>query len=269
MSVRVDLQTSLSLVFSTFVVICVGLLIMFPYNPCTHGSNHGSGKRLHLKQYSEIRTPQNFEISNKHPEFPINRKHAISGGAPLTYRIETDQPVVFLTIDDGVTKDPSFAEYLNIYNLKASLFLYENTVLSNPDYFREFTKSGSLIENHTVSHNLRMTNVMNYEQQRAEICGMADYVQATYGRRPVFFRPPGGAYNANTFLAANDCGMKAVVTWVATINNGQLQYQVGDKLRAGDIVLMHFRDDFKADIDAFVRAADAAGLQTDLLENWL
>jgi hypothetical protein len=67
--------------------------------------------------------------------------------------------------------------------------------------------------------------------------------------------------------AAYDCGMKAVVTWMETINNGALQYQIGDKLRPGDIVLMHFRPTFVKDVQAFVDAAKTAGLHAELLEN--
>jgi len=67
--------------------------------------------------------------------------------------------------------------------------------------------------------------------------------------------------------AAYDCGMKAVVTWIAKANGGSMQYQIGDKLRAGDIVLMHFRPEFKSDLQAFVDAEKAAGLHTELLED--
>ena len=48
-----------------------------------------------------------------------------------------------------------------------------------------------------------------------------------------------------------------------------MQYQVGHSLRAGDIVLMHFRPEFAKDMKAFVDAETAAGLHTELLEDWL
>jgi hypothetical protein len=61
--------------------------------------------------------------------------------------------------------------------------------------------------------------------------------------------------------------MKAVVTWIAKANGGSMQYQIGNGLRPGDIVLMHFRPEFKQDLQAFINAQDAAGLHTELLED--
>jgi hypothetical protein len=48
-----------------------------------------------------------------------------------------------------------------------------------------------------------------------------------------------------------------------------MQYQIGNGLRPGDIVLMHFRPEFRSDMQAFVDAENAAGLHTELLEDWL
>lgn len=192
---------------------------------------------------------------------------ATDGLAPVVTRIETQQPVVFLTIDDGAYQDESVVKVLRAHRLKASLFLSKLFIGRNPDFFKQITAQGSLIENHTLSHDLKMVKDMNYDQQKAEICGMADYEQQTYGRRPIFYRPPGGGYTTAMRQAAHDCGMKAVVTWMVTVNNGSLQYQIGNTLRAGDIVLMHFRPTFTEDIQAFVDAAKIAGLHTELLED--
>lgn len=82
-----------------------------------------------------------------------------------------------------------------------------------------------------------------------------------------FFRPPGGAYSNTMRKAAADCGMKTVVTWIAKANGGAMQYQKGNSLQPGDIVLMHFRPEFKKDMQAFIDAETAAGLHTELLEN--
>jgi peptidoglycan/xylan/chitin deacetylase (PgdA/CDA1 family) len=192
---------------------------------------------------------------------------AENGLAPVVIRVDTQQPIVFLTIDDGAYKDPSVIAALKKYHIKASLFLSKLFISSNPEFFAQLTTQGSYIEDHTVSHDLRMVKNMNYDQQKAEICGMADYEQQTYGRRPVLYRPPGGSYNDTMRRAAYDCGMKALVTWMVTVNNGSLQYQIGDHLRPGDIVLMHFRPTFVADLEAFIAAAKASGLRMALLED--
>lgn len=198
------------------------------------------------------------------PDFVIPA--ATAGLAPVLYRIPTDLPVVYLGIDDGVNKTQAEVDLMKQYNIKASLFLANMFISGNPDFFKAMVASGSVVENHSVSHNVNMSKEP-YAYQKAEICGMADKIEQYYGRRPTLFRPPGGAYTDTTRQAAHDCGMKAVVTWIAKANGGAMQYQIGNVLRPGDIVLMHFRAEFQQDLEAFVTAMKAAGLQTELLED--
>lgn len=188
------------------------------------------------------------------------------GLAPLLTTIHTKQPVVFLGIDDGAYKAPEVVSLLKQYNIKATLFLADAFIHNDPQFFTQI--QGSVIEDHTVSHDINMAGKsLAYQQQ--EICSMADIDQKYYGRRPILFRPPGGTYTQTTLRAAANCGMRAVVNWIAKANGGSMQYQIGNKLRPGDIVLMHFRPEFKQDLEAFVAAETAAGLHTELLEDWL
>jgi peptidoglycan/xylan/chitin deacetylase (PgdA/CDA1 family) len=192
----------------------------------------------------------------------------VDGMAPVIYTLPTDKPVVFLTIDDGGSKTTDELPMMRANHLTASLFLARLFIDENPGFFKDFMAAGNQIENHTVSHNLNMIQ-MSYEQQKQEICDMADYEQQQFGRRPTLFRPPGGAYSDLMRRAAADCGMKGVVTWIAKANGGSMQYQIGDHLRPGDIVLMHFRPEFKQDLQAFLDAMHSQHLHTELLENWL
>jgi len=189
------------------------------------------------------------------------------GMVPVIYKLPTDQKVVFLGLDDGTFKDQSVVDLMAKNNIKASLFLSQNTISNNPDFFKQLIDQGSVVENHTINHDTKMITTENYDQQKSEICGMSDYAELHFGRRPTLFRPPGGAYSDSLRQAAADCGMKAIVTWVAKVNGGSMQYQIGDKLRAGDIVLMHFRPEFASDMKAFVDAMNASGLHTALLED--
>ncbi len=192
---------------------------------------------------------------------------AENGLAPVITSLPTKQNIVFLGIDDGAFKDPSVVQLMKKNNIKASLFLSRLFIANNPDFFKQLVTQGSVVEDHTLSHDTNMIKDDSYAVQKAEICGMADYEAQHYGRRPILFRPPGGAYSTTMRKAAHDCGMKAVVTWIAKVNGGSMQYQVGDKLRPGDIVLMHFRPEFEKDMQAFVDAEKAAGVHTELLES--
>ncbi len=210
--------------------------------------------------------PTNHSVPSLKPDYNI--PPVTNGLAPVVSNIPTNEKVVFLGIDDGAYKQPFELKLLRAKHIKASLFLADSFIEDNPDYFKGYIAAGSLIEDHTVDH--AYLDELPYEQQRQEICNAADRYQQLYGRRPVLMRPPGGFYNEDTQRAAADCGMKAVVMWIAKANGGSMQYQYDNTgLHPGDIVLMHFRPEFKQDLQAFIDAQNAAGLHTELLENWL
>lgn len=194
----------------------------------------------------------------------------IQGGlAPVITKIPTKQPVVFLTIDDGQVKSPESVRLLSETGYPATLFLTSNTVRDNPAFFKAFMAQGSLVENHTVSHNVNMTTQWGYQRQLDDIVGMQDFALQQYGRKPTLFRPPGGAYSTAMRQAVAAAGLKAIITWEAKANAGRMDYQYGNSLRPGDIVLMHFRPEFAADFEAFRSAQVAAGLEVVLLEEFL
>ncbi|WP_345051403.1 polysaccharide deacetylase family protein [Arthrobacter methylotrophus] len=192
-----------------------------------------------------------------------------NGLAPVITKIPTKHPVVFLTIDDGLVKSPESVRLLAEHDYPATLFLTRDTVRDNPAFFKAFMAQGSLVENHTVSHNVNMTTQWGYQRQLDDIAGMQDFAVQQYGRKPTLFRPPGGAYSIAMRQAVAAAGLKAIVTWEAKANAGQMDYQYGNSLRPGDIVLMHFRPEFAADFEAFRSAQAAAGLEVVLLEEFL
>lgn len=183
----------------------------------------------------------------------------VDGKAPVIRRIPTDKPYVFITIDDGAVKDPGALQLIKDSGARPTLFLNEKYFKGHEDFFKQIQdQAGVPINNHTMTHpNLRGKP---YDFQRQEICGDSDAVQAAFGKRPLLFRPPFGNYDATTQKAVADCGMKAIVLWTAAVNDGVVQFQSGDKLKPGDIVLMHFRHTFTEDYRAFLERAKQDGL---------
>lgn len=206
------------------------------------------------------------------PPYPYGQPQAVvppieAGKAPLVRRIETDQPYVFITIDDGSIQNPAALDLIRSANVRPTLFLNHIHVNGRAGYFRQLADAGATIQNHTVTHpNLRGKG---YEFQKREICGNADRLAAEYGKRPDMLRPPFGNYDETTRKAAADCGMKAIVLWTATVNDGVVQFQAGNRLNPGDIVLMHFRHTFVADFTAFLNQAQEDGLTPVPLEDFL
>lgn len=246
--------------FAAFIGACV-MLAQAPIVSSQHLVVQPSVKKLQPISPAVI-TPPTYKKDYVIP--PV-----INGIPPVITNFKTTDPVVFLGIDDGEYKDPSVVSAIKDNGIKASLYLSKLFINNNPDFFKDIIATGSLVEDHSLSHHTKMTTEMTFAEQKAEICGMADYDLQHYGRRPIFFRPPGGAYTQTMLQAAGACGMRAVVTWIAKANGGSMQYQVGHSLRPGDVVLMHFRPEFKKDMQAFVDAEKAAGLHTELLEDWV
>jgi peptidoglycan/xylan/chitin deacetylase (PgdA/CDA1 family) len=207
------------------------------------------------------------------PPYPFGTPQAkapatTDGKAPVVTRIDTTKPYVFITMDDGVTRDPNALRLIRDSGAHPTLFLNNVYVSGHADYFRPLAdQGGAAIEDHTITHpNLKGKS---YDAQKKEICGDADDLAKDYGKRPTLFRPPFGNYDDTTRKAAADCGMKAVVNWTAAVNDGHVQFQVGKKLRPGDIVLMHFRPTFVPDFLAFLNQARQDGLTPVPLTDFL
>lgn len=268
-------QTSVILVIITIFLVAVAATGIYTL---VFNLNHKqviiypSDKTLELQLKHKVKE-ETKKPSTLGKDIPLPKRTsqpvATGSRAPIIGQIRTSQPVVFLTIDDGGTKNANMLGLLQANNIKASLFLANNFIASNYGFFTPFQAAGMTIQNHSVTHTYPVPGTMSYEAQRNEICGMNDIIERVYGVRPGLYRPPGGYYDENTQIAAATCGMRAVVLWSAKANGGSMQYQVGSSLRPGDIVLMHFRPEFADDLNAFIQAKNAAGLTTDYLENWL
>ncbi|WP_412751157.1 polysaccharide deacetylase family protein [Krasilnikovia sp. M28-CT-15] len=212
-------------------------------------------------------------FAGKLPTFgPLPAPHpiALPGGpiAPIYQRLPVDQPVAFLTMDDGQTQLAQAHELMQAANIPFTMFLIAPVAGANPSFFQRLTASGGVIEDHTLTH--RSLRGRPYEFQRQEICGAKTSLEQTFGTTVRFFRPPYGNYDRNTLKAVHDCGLQAAFYWSETVNNGKVRYQTPlHRIQPGDIILMHFRPGFIKDVTAALRAIHDAGLTPALLEDYL
>ncbi|WP_052809883.1 polysaccharide deacetylase family protein [Streptomonospora alba] len=190
------------------------------------------------------------------------------GGAPVVFRAATDDPVVFLTIDDGAVRDAAMTTVLKKAEVPASLFLTSDYAVDEPEFFRRLRdETGSRIEGHSIDHS--DLKGRDFADQKRQICRPARSYTKAFGKRPRLFRPPYGSYDETTLRAADECGVSRVVLWSAEIKDGTMSFAAADRLRPGDIVLMHFGDNFREDVREFVTQADRSGLRPALLEEHL
>jgi peptidoglycan/xylan/chitin deacetylase (PgdA/CDA1 family) len=194
---------------------------------------------------------------------------AIQGGAvaPIISRVPTTNRVVFFTIDDGMVRDPAVIEFLRDHHIPVTIFPIPAYVHQDPAYFDAIHSLGASAQDHTLTHpDLRKLAGAALQK---EVCGVLGDYAARFGARPWLMRPPFGYLSQSVPVAARQCGIRAVVTWRATMNDGRLDVQGGGPLQPGDIILMHFRTDLRGNLEVALNAARAAGLQPAALEQYL
>jgi peptidoglycan/xylan/chitin deacetylase (PgdA/CDA1 family) len=188
--------------------------------------------------------------------------------ATLVYKVETSDPVVFLTIDDGAVRDPALITELIRHGIPPTLFLTRTYADQDPGYFRRLRdETGGSIQNHSATHANLLGRTL--AAQRAELGPVSDHYAEVFGQRPTLFRAPYGNSDATTLRAAADAGAKYVVHWGSEVRDGHLVFAGPHEFRPGSIVLMHFSQNFRADLAAFVAQAESDGLTPALLSDYL
>jgi peptidoglycan/xylan/chitin deacetylase (PgdA/CDA1 family) len=164
-------------------------------------------------------------------------------------------------------RDPAVADLLRQANIPFTMFLVQGEAEAGADYFRQLQQYGGVVESHTI-HHIDLTTV-SYGQVQTEVCGPLDDFRTQFGRRPTLFRPPYGSTNANVQSATASCGLKAVVLWKGSTNDGRFDLQDGTQLTPGDVVLMHFRTDLLVDLQKVFEVCKQQGFAIASLEDYL
>lgn len=201
------------------------------------------------------------------PSSPIAPVLPGRNGARVVSRVDTTDPVLFLTIDDGIVRDPRVPDFLAEHDIPVTLFITSGAVHEDPAYFARFLELGGTVNSHTRRHP--DMSALDYATQRNEICAGRVSIERALGTAGTFFRPPYGTYDGTTRRAAADCGLNAVVLWRATLWEGNIDIAPPGYLRRGDIVIAHFRTDLYDNLVLITRLADEAGLQFARLEDYL
>lgn len=188
------------------------------------------------------------------------------GLAPVVSRVPTSDRVIFLTIDDGIWRVPGVLEKLHELGVPFTSFLTLPYAREDQAYWRRSVELGGRIESHTTNH----PDLKKVSPSRTvlEVCSTRQPFLEMFGQQQQLFRPPYGNVTETVRRAAAGCGFRAVVLWKGTLNNGVLALQDG-RLTPGDIILMHYRPQAFADIQAVVLTAAAQGFKFGLLEDYL
>ena len=191
----------------------------------------------------------------------------IDGRAALIRRVATEDKVVFLTIDDGIYKDPQAMDFLIDNKWPATLFLVAGELKKDPDYFARIFQVGGTISSHTLTHP--SLKGLSLDEQTRQICGMADLIRYGLGQVGHLMRPPYGSYDDTTRRATASCGLNAVVLWNSSLWEGNIDLAGRSALQPGDIFLTHFRRDLYSNLMALKARMEAEGFTIGRLEDYL
>ncbi|HWG26547.1 polysaccharide deacetylase family protein [Actinospica sp.] len=177
------------------------------------------------------------------PATPATKAIALDPQNPTIFaKVPTSEKICFVTVDDGIDKDPAFIQMVKDVQVPITISLADTLIRDDYAYFEKLHETGFVsIQNHTVNHPLSMPS-MGYQEQFDEIAGQQTKLHKEYGVTPYIFRPPGGNYDSVTREACRAAGLKGMMLWKEAMEIQDMEYQTSDRhLQPGDVILCHFR----------------------------
>ncbi len=175
--------------------------------------------------------------------FPVAATSFSSPPGPVMHGPDSVRAVA-LTFDDGPHRwhTPELLDILRRWNIKASFFVVGKCAAENPRFLQKIHEEGHSIANHSWSHP-DLTRLL-----KDDIVGEVRYcnqvVEALTGKRPKFFRPPGGRWDDEVLRIVSDEGLLPVL-WtvngydVPTRPPQELAELILRRTRPGAIILLH------------------------------
>jgi peptidoglycan/xylan/chitin deacetylase (PgdA/CDA1 family) len=152
--------------------------------------------------------------------------------------------MIAFTFDDGPHPEatPRLLQRLRELNVKVTFFVVGEKVEESPDLLRMIATEGHEIANHTYAH----INLIHYPEEviEDEIAKTNVLVKEICGKRPRFFRPPGGRFDARVLTALRGEGVPMAL-WSSNPQDflnptrQEIERRVLKDLHGGDIVLLH------------------------------
>jgi peptidoglycan/xylan/chitin deacetylase (PgdA/CDA1 family) len=152
---------------------------------------------------------------------------------------------IALTIDDGwnTPNCRAMLQVLERERVPATFFPIAMYVKSHASFWREVARLGYPIGNHTQDH--KTLSKLSYQAQLDEIVHARDTMAAAGIPMVPILRPPAGAWNADTLVAAEAAGYTQLLIWDTTVADTSGRGSDSSHLRQaihgrpGSIVLMH------------------------------
>jgi peptidoglycan/xylan/chitin deacetylase (PgdA/CDA1 family) len=125
------------------------------------------------------------------------------------------RPQIALTFDDGPHPALTAAtlDILRAEGCPAAFFCIGDRAVRHPELVRRARDEGHLVGNHTLSH--RHAWLLTPGATHREIAGGASALHSVLGEPVAWMRPPWGAFNAATYVAARDVRQRIALWSIA------------------------------------------------------
>lgn len=187
----------------------------------------------------------------------------------------TDDPVAFISVDDGYDEDPAAAEFVEAGQVPLTAFVtyyaavssYPPTTTPHVEYLRRFRTGGHKVECHSKTHTDLAT--LDAATQLADVGKARDWLARPemFGAVPTLFRPPYGGYNDDTLAALAAKGFKTCLLWSHAVED--LAADPTLTIRRGEIILCHFTTTLLVDLQLALARIAAAGLSPAWLADYV
>ncbi|MGY3266820.1 polysaccharide deacetylase family protein [Lysobacter sp. HA35] len=164
---------------------------------------------------------------------------------PALTRMDTDDRLLWLTIDDGPSEEtPAVLDLLDAHRARATFFLVGERARRHPELVREIVRRGHDVGNHSDSHPTARFWALGPREMRNEIERAQATLTEITGTTPVWFRAVVGMANPFVFAPLQKLGL-ARVAWTARGFDGAVSdpqrvvSRVERQLGPGVIVLAH------------------------------
>ncbi|MBN8669474.1 MAG: polysaccharide deacetylase family protein [Chitinophagales bacterium] len=160
---------------------------------------------------------------------------------------------VALTFDDGPAQYTSvILDVLKKEGVQAAFFSIGKNAVANPEIVKRWHSDGHLIGNHSYDHGFNFDWKTSKAMQE-EINKTNNAIMQIAGVTPKLFRPPYGVTNPNLAKAITRSDMYSIGWNVRSFdttakNKADLEARILNRLKGGDIVLLHDSQQITAEI---------------------
>lgn len=164
--------------------------------------------------------------------------------------------MIALTFDDGPDPvyTPQILDLLSYYRIKATFFVLGSKAKRYPEIIKQIHQEGHQIGIHNYEH-ISNWLLSSHAVKQQQVEKTANVIEEITGERPVYYRPPWGILNLFDLFLLRSYRIvlwsNMPMDWKSGVGSDRLAQRMLQRMRDGDIVLLHDSGDtYGADDDA-------------------